>query len=218
MAKVERATDEFVSFFGELVEHRRRNPGDDLISTVVHAGAAESGELTTMELVGACTLLLFAGHETTTNLIASGTRLLLEHPGEVSRLVSGEVDATAADELLRVVGPAKAMVRRVAEPHELCGVQLEERQRVYLSILTANRDPAQFPDPERVDLGRTPNSHLGFGWGMHLCLGANLARLETTVALRELFRRSPNLAFDGDPCPWSGNPLGFSSRSSGSLI
>lgn len=209
-AAVEAATDEFIGFFGELIEHRRRHPGDDLVSTVVHADAAETGALTTMELIGACTLLLFAGHETTTNLITSGVRVLLENRGEIARLVAGEVEATAADELLRVAGPAKSMVRKVAEPHDFLGSPFEVGQRVYLSILTANRDPAQFSDPDRVDLGRTPNSHLGFGWGMHLCLGANLARVETTVALRELFRRSPSLDFDGDPCPWSGNPVGRS--------
>ena len=204
---VREAADEFTSFFEQLIEHRRSHPGDDLISLMVQGGA---DELTAMELVGACTLLLFAGHETTTNMLVSSIRVLNDHPEQRERLISDPaVTTTAADELLRVAGPAKTMVRRVGEPFELHGQQLEARQKVFLVILTANRDPAVFTDPERVDLGREPNTHLGFGWGLHHCLGAPLARMELTVALRRLYEEHPNLMPAEPDRNWSGNELGL---------
>ncbi|MEM8922731.1 MAG: cytochrome P450 [Actinomycetota bacterium] len=201
------ATEQFTNFFGELLRHRRRHPGDDLVSTMARQS---SDDLTSMELVGACTLLLFAGHETTTNLLTSAVRLLHEHPDQRERLLDDPtVAATAADELLRVCGPAKSMVRKVAESHERGGQRLEPGDRVHLVILTANRDPSVFDAPGTVDLGRTPNLHLGFGWGLHHCLGAPLARLEAYVALRRLYQRFPTLSVTEPDRSWSGNALGL---------
>ncbi|MFV0524423.1 MAG: cytochrome P450 [Acidimicrobiales bacterium] len=200
------ATGEFTHFFGELLDHRRRHPGDDLISVMANDA---SDQLSAMELVGACTLLLFAGHETTTNLLTSSVRLLNDHPDQRDRLVNDpDVAATAADELLRLAGPAKAMVRRVGETHERGGHRFETGQRVYLVILTANRDPSVFRDPGRVDLGRDPNPHLGFGWGLHHCLGAPLARMEAGITLNRLYRRFGDLTLLDPDRPWSGNALG----------
>ncbi len=201
------AVDEFTTFFTELIDLRRRHPGDDLVSTMVAGGA---DNLTAMELVGACTLLLFAGHETTTNMLVSAVKLLHDHPDQRRRLVDGEdVTPTAADELLRVGGPAKTMVRRVGpEAFDLDGHRLQPGDRVFLVILTANHDPSVFEHPERLDLGRDPNPHLGFGWGLHHCLGAPLARLELTVALRALYRARPGLRPAVPDQPWSGNELG----------
>ncbi|MEM7340733.1 MAG: cytochrome P450 [Actinomycetota bacterium] len=202
------ATAQFTSFFGELLDHRRRHPGNDLVSVMATDGA---DELTAMELIGACTLLLFAGHETTTNLLTSSVRLLHDHPEQRRRLVgegSASVEATAADELLRLVGPAKAMVRKVAVDHERAGQTFTAGDRVYLVILTANRDPAVFDSPGEVDLGREPNQHLGFGWGLHHCLGAPLARLEATITLRRLYGRFGDLTLLDPSRPWSGNALG----------
>ncbi|MDH4147071.1 MAG: cytochrome P450 [Acidimicrobiia bacterium] len=214
--RVVRATDEFHSFFGELIAHRRRQPGDDLISTVVASGAADEsqpGHLTVLELVGACTLLLFAGHETTTNLITNSVRTLVDQPDARARFARQEIDdVKAADELMRLCGPAKSMVRKVRETHRRGEHTLEAGQNVYLVILVANRDPGTFVDPDRMDLDREFNPQLGFGWGMHLCLGGNLARVEASVALKGLFRRMPELAFDGEPTRWSGNPLGRNLR------
>ncbi len=204
---VREAAEEFTNFFAELIEHRRQHPGDDLISLMVQGGA---DELTAMELVGACTLLLFAGHETTTNMLVSSVRVLHEHPDQRERLVHDDaILPFAADELLRVAGPAKTMVRRVGTPFEFHGHEFEHRQKIFLVILTANRDPAVFVDPERVDLGRQPNTHLGFGWGLHHCLGAPLARMELTVALRRLYEEFPNLRPAEPDRPWSGNELGL---------
>ena len=208
------AVAEFTGFFSELIEHRRRHPGDDLISAMVTRGA---DTLTAMELVGACTLLLFAGHETTTNMLVTSIHLLDLHPGERERLLldddaagdAGSVRHTAADELLRVGGPAKTMVRRVGPAGlEYHGAAFEPGQKVFLVILAANHDPTEFDRPEVMDLGRTPNHHLGFGWGLHHCLGAPLARLELTVALRALYRARPGLRPVDPDRTWSGNELG----------
>ena len=200
------ATEQFTSFFGELLEHRRRHPGDDLISVMANDG---SDQLTKMELIGACTLLLFAGHETTTNLLTSSVRLLNDHPAARDRLLQDPTVApTGADELLRLAGPAKSMVRRVKDRHERDGHRFEPGQRVYLVILTANRDPQVFERPGDVELGRDPNPHLGFGWGLHHCLGAPLARLEADIVLRRLYERFPDLELVEPDRPWSGNELG----------
>ncbi len=201
------ATRQFTSFFGDLLDHRRRHPGDDLISTMARQS---SDDLTTMELIGACTLLLFAGHETTTNLLTSSVRVLNDHPDQRRRLLDDPtIEPTAADELLRVCGPAKSMVRKVAVAHERGGRRLAVGDRVYLSILTANRDPDVFDRPERVDLGREPNTHLGFGWGLHHCLGAPLARLEAHLTLRRLHEVFPGLELVEPDRSWSGNALGL---------
>ncbi|MFN0026184.1 MAG: cytochrome P450 [Acidimicrobiales bacterium] len=202
------ATEEFISFFTSLMDHRRRHPGEDLISKVVNSGF---DELTELEVVGACTLLLFAGHETTTNLLASSVRTLFDHPAAVAAIGSGAVEETFADELMRVAGPAKSMARKVAVAHERGGHRFEVGDTVFLVMLVANRDPLTFADPARLDVARDPNPQLGFGWGSHLCLGANLARLEGTIALSQLYRRF-DVVSDGVPPAWRGNPLGRSIR------
>ena len=202
------AVDEFTEFFGQLIDHRRRHPGQDLISRMATGGA---DNLTAMELIGACTLLLFAGHETTTNMLVSSVHLLHHNAEERQRLIDDpSLDQTAADELLRSVGPAKSMVRRVGKRgFSLNGKNFEPGQRVFLVILAANHDPAVFERPETVNLGRDPNPHLGFGWGLHHCLGAPLARMELTLALRALYHHRPDLAPADPSQPWSGNELGL---------
>ncbi len=207
-AGVVAATEEFISFFTALMDHRRRHPGEDLISKVVNSGY---DELTELEVVGACTLLLFAGHETTTNLLASSVRTLLDHPAAIDAIRSGAVEDTFTEELMRVAGPAKSMARKVAVGHVRGGHRFEVGDTVFLVMLVANRDPLTFPDPSRLDVARDPNPQLGFGWGTHLCLGANLARLEGTIALGQLYRRF-DVASAGQPPAWRGNPLGRSIR------
>ena len=194
--------EHFWSYFGDLVDHRRRHPGDDLISELALA-------IDDDEVVGACTLLLFAGHETTTGLLTNGTRLLLDDDtGQVERLrAEPDLWSTAVDELLRMEGPAKLMVRRASVDVELDGVTIPAGSTVWLVILSADRDPAVFADPDRLDVARDPNPHLAFGWGIHHCLGAPLARLEGRIALRRLFDRHPGLATVG-PARWGGGLLG----------
>lgn len=198
--------EHFWSYFTELCDHRRRHPGDDLISELV--AAVGPGGLEAVELVGACTLLLFAGHETTTGLLASGTRVLLDNPDEVARLnADPSLWTTAVDELLRVEGPAKLMIRRARVDLEIEGTAIAAGDNVWLVILAADRDPAVFVDPDRVDVGRDPNPHLALGWGIHHCLGAPLARMEGRIALRRLFERYPKLAAVG-PARWGGGVMG----------
>ena len=203
-----RGAEHFWSYFGSLVEERRRSPGDDLVSALV--SAAEP--LSAVELVGACTLLLFAGHETTTGLLVNGTRVLLENPDEVTRLrADPSLWATAVDELLRLEGPAKVMVRRAMDELEIDGVTIPAGATVWLCILAADRDPAVFgPTADQCDVGRDPNPHVAFGWGIHHCLGAPLARLEARVALRALFERFPSLrvAPSAPPPRWGGGVIG----------
>jgi cytochrome P450 len=193
--------DHFWSYFGELVAHRRRHPGDDLISDLV-------GAIDDDEVIGACTLLLFAGHETTTGLLTNGTRVLLDNADQLARLrADPSLWATGVDELLRLEGPAKLMVRRASTDLEIDGVAVPAGATVWLCILAADRDPAVFADPDRVDVGRDPNPHVAFGWGIHHCLGAPLARLEGRIALPRLFDRFPDLAPTG-PARWGGGIIG----------
>ena len=199
--------EHFWRYFTDLCEHRRRHPGDDLVSELV--ASVGPGGLEPVELVGACTLLLFAGHETTTGLLTSGTRVLLDDPtGALDRLrTTPELWSTAVDELLRMEGPAKLMVRRAAADVMIDGTTVSAGDTVWLVILAADRDPSVFADPDVLDVGRDPNPHLAFGWGIHHCLGAPLARLEGAIALRALFDRFPALAPVG-PARWGGGVLG----------
>ena len=200
------AADRFFDYFGDLIEHRGRHPGDDLISALVTASGP--GGPDPAELVGACTLLLFAGHETTAGLIATGARLLIDHPGERARLAADPgLWPTAVDELMRMDGPAKLMVRKATEDRPWETADLHRGDTVFLVILAANHDPAVFADPDRLDVGRDPNPHLGFGWGLHHCLGAALARMEARVALRRLFERFPELRAT-TPVRWGGGIVG----------
>jgi len=197
------AARHFTDYFTALAEDRRRRPSDDLISALVHAS-----EVDLADLVGACTLLLFAGHETTAGLIANGTALLLDHPDQRERLrADPSLWPSAVDELLRLASPAKTMVRKAREDRTWFGADVQAGDTVYLVLLAASNDPAVFPAPGRFDVGRLPNPHLGFGWGIHHCLGAALARLETEVALRRLFDRFPDLRVAG-PVRWGGGVLG----------
>ena len=209
-APLVRATQGFVAFFTRLIERERANPSDNLLSALVHS---EVGELSTMELVGACTLLLFGGHETTTNLIDNALGLLLERPELAAELrADPALWDTAVDEFMRVVGPARTMARKVTIAHARGGQSLAKDDTVFLSIAAANHDERVFSRPASFDLARSPNPHLGFGWGPHFCLGANLARLEARIALRALLERFPKLRSAAPVPPLGGGTMGFSRR------
>ena len=154
------------------------------------------------ELVATCILVLFAGHETTTNLIGNATLLLLGHPDQLARLKSDPalIDS-AIEEVLRFDGPTNALVRVAAQDHDLHGRQIREGERVFVMVNSANRDPRMFDDPDRFDITRQQNRHLTFGQGIHICLGAKLAREEGRVAVERLFARFPNLALDPSAAP-----------------
>jgi cytochrome P450 len=205
-----RAAGEFTAFFSALIAREREHPSGSLLSTIVHNSWSD---LTPMELVGACTLMLFGGHETTTTTLINAIGILLERPDLRGWLREHpEADGSAVDEFMRVAGSARSMVRKVKVTHERGGQRLEQGQNVFLSIASANHDPAVFADPGTVDLERDPNPHLGFGWGLHYCLGSSLARMELQLAIRALLDRFPKLEPAGTLTPIRGNELGFGRR------
>lgn len=209
-APVNRAVAEFSAFFSALIERERRVPSSSVLSAIVHS---EIGQLSEIELIGACTLILFGGHETTTTLLTNTLCLLLERPDLVEWLRAHPASmAPAVEEFMRIGGPARSMPRKVAHAHERGGQQLEAGQNVFLGIVSANHDPSVFPEPGMVDLERHPNPHLGFGWGLHFCLGANLARLEARVALNALLQRYERFEPSAPIPPMKASPMGFGRR------
>jgi cytochrome P450 len=184
------------------------SPKEDLISELL---AAEIGgeRLNKADIVGTCLLLLVAGHETTTTLIGNALWCLEEHPdARAEVLMRPEVLPTAIEEVLRFRSVVHWLSRVVKRDLQFLGHELKEGDLVLPVFAAANRDGAQFPDPDRFDIRRTPNRHLGFGHGIHLCLGAALARMEAKVALGELFRRFPRLRRD-DSKPPTHRPSSF---------
>ena len=191
-----------IDYITGLVSRARTAPGDDLIGALIKAQEADEA-LTDQEILATCILLLFGGHETTTNLIANGVLALLEHPHQRALLQSRpELTSTAIEELLRFDGPAKVVVRVAAEDIELRGQIISAGQRVFLAPSAANRDPHVFTHPDQLDITRHDNPHLGFGMGMHYCLGATLARLEAAVAIPRVLHRFPTLRRTHDPLVW----------------
>ena len=188
----------FAGYFFELLAERRRSPGDDLLSRLVQA-EEEGSVLTEGELLSTCTLLLVAGHETTVNLISGGAVALMEHPDELRRFRDDPTVArTAVEEMLRYVSPVQLTGRFMTEDVRLGGATLERGDLAMVLLASGNRDPDAFADPDRFDVGRDPNNHLGFGFGLHHCLGAPLARMETGVALAALVRRVRTLELASD--------------------
>jgi cytochrome P450 len=183
----------FVQYFASLIEERRRKPGDDLLTRLIQA--EEQGDMLTQgELLSTCILLLVAGHETTVNLISGGALALIEHPDQLA-LVRDDptVIRSAVEEMLRFVCPVQLTGRVALEDMEVGGATVAKGEFSMLLIGSANRDPDAFKAPETFDVTRSDNNHLGFGFGIHHCLGAPLARLEAMVALPALLRRAPGL-------------------------
>ncbi|HEV2109257.1 MAG TPA: cytochrome P450 [Thermomicrobiales bacterium] len=192
---------ELSAYLQKIVAERRRAPGMDLISGLLTA--EERGDvLDEDELYATCMLVLIAGHETTTNLIGNGLLALLIHPGERARLQDDwALLPSAIDELLRYDSPVQVTSRIVCESFRWDGHSFEAGQFVDLWLGAANRDPARFPDPDRLDLSRTDNRHLAFGYGAHFCIGAPLARLEGELAIGTVLRRFPDLKLDPTAFP-----------------
>lgn len=193
----ETAAAEFVEYLEALAADRRDRPGDDLISDLV--GVRDGGErLSGDELVGTAALLLMAGHEATVNAIGNGVRALLAHPAQLDRLRADRtLLPTAAEELLRFDSPLQLFERTVVADTELVGTPVRAGQRVAALLGAAARDPAVFRAPDVLNVGRQPNPHLGFGLGVHYCLGAPLARLELVAVLDTLLDRLPGLCAAG---------------------
>jgi len=179
----ESATKEMAAFFLELIQDRKRNARQDLLSQLVHL-EDDGDRLSEDELVATCILLLFAGHETTTNHIANGLLSLLRFPSELDALrKQPEIAQRAIEELLRYDGPSGAQVRVVKVEQEMRGKRLKPGDRVFIMLNAANRDPEVYEQPDRLHLARGGPAHLTFGFGMHICLGFPLARMEGQVAL-----------------------------------
>jgi cytochrome P450 len=185
------------AYFRDIIARRRAEPRDDLISGLIKA-QEEGDRLSDQELLANCVLLLNAGHETTTNLIGNGTYALLRHPDQLQRLRDDpSLIPTAVEELLRYDSPVQFTNRILTADMELGGKTLRAGQMVLLLLAAANRDPEQFPDPDRLDVGRVNNKHVAFGLGPHFCLGAPLARLEGRLVIEALLGRAPHLHLDG---------------------
>jgi cytochrome P450 len=201
------AVAEFKAYLADLVARRlREGRGDEseILSTLIAAsdfagGGAEGERLSRDELLHNCIFLLNAGHETTTNLIGNGVDLLLRHPQALAELrAEPALIAGAVEEFLRLESSNQLGNRRAARDTHLAGVAMPAGIYVHIGIGAANRDPAQFPDPDKLDLRRQPNRHLAFGTGIHACAGLSLARMEATVAIGKLVARFPHIARDGD--------------------
>jgi cytochrome P450 len=181
-------------YFRRLAAERRRRPTDDLLSHLI--AAEEAGDhLTEDEVIGTCVLLLFAGHDTTMNLLGNGILALLRAPQEFERLKADPgLIGSAVEELLRYDSPVQRTGRFTRAPVEMGGRMIPEGAIVVVVIGAANRDPAQFPNPDRLDVGRADNRHIAFGYGIHYCLGAPLARVEAQIALGAVIDRLGDLA------------------------
>src|SRR5215472_6180889 len=188
------ARQALAEYFRGLIAQRRAAPRNDLLSGLI--AAEEAGDkLNEMELLATCILLLIAGHETTANLIGNGMLALLRHRDQLERLQREPgLIASAVEELLRFDGPVQRTARIPSEDVTFGGQTIAKGEMVMPFIGAADRDPAQFPDPDRLDIGRADNRHIAFGWGIHFCLGAPLARIEGQIAINTLLRRLPKVS------------------------
>ncbi len=194
LAHGNRSVTEFVDYLRTLIARRRTQPGDpdkDVLTRLI-SGGAEGERLTEHELQQNCIFILNAGHETTTNLIGNGLVALLEWLHEKARLIANPgLIKTAVEEFLRFESSNQLGNRRTTRPVTLGGTELPEGTSITLLIGAANRDPARFPHPDRLDVARTPNRHLAFGSGPHQCVGMNVARLEGRIAIQRFLARFP---------------------------
>jgi cytochrome P450 len=202
------ARAELGRYLADLADAHRRSPGDDMLSGLVTDPGPE-GPMSQEELIGTARLLLFAGHETTVNLISNGMLTLLRHPDVLERL-RHEPDLVigTVEELLRYEPPVQLLPNRIAlDDIDIAGTTVPKGSPLTLALASGNRDPRRFRDPDRFEPEREDNQHLGFGSGIHLCFGAPLARTETQIALPELARRLENPRLVADPPPYRDTPV-----------
>jgi len=194
-------------YFSALIAARRKNPQEDLLSGLI-AAEAEGNKLTEGELLSTCMLLLVAGHETTVNLIGNGMLALLQHADQMQALRENPaLTQTAVEELLRFDAPVQRTGRLASTEVRIGERQIPKGSTVVAVIGAANRDPAHFSDPDHLNIARTDNRHIAFGFGIHFCMGASLARVEGQIAIGTLVQRMPNLALVSDTPEWRESSL-----------
>ena len=195
------ATKALRNYFADEIERRRRSPGADLVSALV-AAHDDAEAMNAEELLAFVLLLLLAGNETTTNLIGNGMLALGQNPAQLNLLrQSPELMPRAVEEILRFDGPVQSTVRFTTEDLNLGGTALPAGQACFIILAAANRDPAQFKDPEKFDIARNPNDHVAFGEGIHFCIGAPLARMEGAIAIGAMLERFPRLRLQDPAAP-----------------
>jgi pimeloyl-[acyl-carrier protein] synthase len=222
--EVLRSVEEMTGYFTEAIRAQRSNPRDGLISALIEATPGGT-PLTEEEIVATCIVTMTGGQETTTNLISGGLVTLLSNRSELQRLRDDlALIPAAVEELLRYESPSQYTVRMAPDDVVLGGKQIRKRQPVIAIMAAGNRDPEKFPDPDRLDLTRSPNRHLAFGWAAHFCFGAPLARIEGQIAFETLLRRLPHIELEPAPFEWRNNlglrgikslPVGFCSAPPG---
>jgi pimeloyl-[acyl-carrier protein] synthase len=188
-------TEEFSAYLRDLIAERRKHPQEDFLTALI-AAKEHDDVLTESEMIATIILLLVAGHETTVNLIGNGTQALLHHPDQWEKLKADpSLVRNAVEEMLRYDSPVQLTARIAHEDVTVDGQAIPKGGQVALLLGAANRDPQQFPDPDKFDITRTgADKHIGFGNGIHFCLGAPLARVEAEIAFKSILRKLPNLA------------------------
>lgn len=203
--KVLRALEEMLAYFRERVRELRAHPREGLINSLLTA-EINGDRLTEEEVIANSIVTMVGGQETTTNLIGNGLLTLLRYPAEMQRLRDDpELIPSAVEELLRYESPSQHTARLARGDVELGGRKIRKRDAVIAVMGAANRDPERFPDPDRLDVARTDNRHLAFGWAAHFCFGAALARIEGQVSFSTILRRMPELALQPVPLQWRTN-------------
>jgi hypothetical protein len=193
---------EFTDYFKSLIAQRQKSPQQDLLSALITV-KEEDNKLSEEEIISVCMLLFFAGEETTVNLISNGMLALLRHPQQMQQLkTQPTLIQSAVEEMLRYDSPIQIITRVATEDVDIDGITIRFGEKVLVILGAANRDPAQFPDPDRFDITRTNNSHLAFVDGIHYCLGAVLARIEAEIAINTLVQQLPDLKLSQDKLEW----------------
>ena len=200
-----KCVEEMTSYFRDAVQKMRTDPREGLINALLTA-ELDGDRLTEEEIIANCIVTMVGGQETTTNLIGNGVLTLLRHPDQLERLQNDlTLIPSAVEELLRYESPSQHTARICREDTELGGQIIRKGQAVIAVMAAGNRDPERFPDPDRLDLGRTDNRHLAFGWASHFCFGAPLARIEGQLVFEALVRRTANMVIAPGPIVWRDN-------------
>jgi cytochrome P450 len=193
MQRIAKTFEEMSDYFKQMLEERKRAPREDMMSELLEASV--DGEHLSMEdTISFCTLLLLAGHVTTTNLLSQAIRCFEEHPEALEQVrKQPELMPGAIEEVLRYASPVWRLIRATKEDVTVAGVTIPKGEIIFAWLASANRDAEQFVQPERFDITRIPNRHVAFGHGIHFCIGAPLSRMETSVALPMILKQLPNL-------------------------